>query len=591
MATTLCHYFQQRVSEDADKIAVTNADGTVALTWSEYGRRVRKVAAALSAEGVGHGYVVALMLSNRPEFHVVDAAAMHLGAISFSVYNTSAPQQIDYLFSNSRPKVIFTETQFEPKVREALELRRAAHDTSTQRVIVIDGEDGGLDAFTGQAGEDTDFDFDSAWKAVEPGDVLTLIYTSGTTGHPKGVELTHANLLYQLGVISGVVGDLTNGRVISYLPDAHLINRWICQYAPMYFSIEVTDVDDPKTLVDVLGRVHPTFFVAVPMLWYKIAAKVRSTIDSESGVKGGLVRWATEVGARKAAAAAEGRALSRWDQLQFAVAERLVLSTLREKLGMDQLTAAVSGAAPIDASALAFMSSLGIDVLEAWGMSETSAVTTVNPVAKPKLGTVGKAIPGTEVELADDGEVLVRGGGVMRAYHRDPEKTAAAIDDDGWVHTGDIGTIDDEGYLTIIDRKKELIINDGGKNISPANIEGALKAASPLIGSAVAIGDRRPFISALITLDPDAAAEFAVKAGLGGADAEELASHPRVHESIAEAVEEANARLARVEHVRKWRILPSFWAPGGDELTPTLKLRRAPISAKYSEEIDALYAR
>lgn len=591
MATTLCHYFQQRVAENGDEIAIKNADGSVRLTWSEYGAQVRRASAALAVEGLRSGEVVAIMLSNRPDFHVIDAGVMHLGAIAYSVYNTSAPEQIDYLFSNSRPKIVFTEKQFEGKVREALAMRKAEGDTSTQRVVVIDSaEEGeGLEPFLAQGSDD--FDFDAAWQAVDPGDVLTLIYTSGTTGNPKGVELTHSNLLYQLGVISAVVGDLSDGRVISYLPDAHLINRWICQYAPMYFNIEVTDVDDPKILVDVLGQVHPTFFVAVPMLWYKIVGKVKATIDAEEGVKGKLLRWATGVGERRADARVAGTSPSRRDALAYAVADKLVLSKLREKLGMDQLTAAVSGAAPIDASTLVFLSSLGIDVLEAWGMSETSAVTTVNPVAKPKFGTVGKAIPGTEVSLGEDGEVLVRGGGVMRGYHRDPEKTEDTIDEDNWVHTGDIGQLDDEGYLTIIDRKKELIINDGGKNISPANIEGALKAASTLIGSAVAIGDRRPHISALITLDPDVATEFAAKAGVEGTDPADLAIHPGVRDAIATAVEAANARLSRVEHVRTWEILPTFWAPGSDELTPTLKLRRVPITRKYAEQIDALYAK
>ena len=591
MATNLCHYFQQRVAENADELAITNADGSVRLTWSEYGAQVRRASAALASEGLNSGDVVAIMLSNRPEFHIVDAGVMHLGAIAFSVYNTSAPEQIDYLFSNSRPKIVVTERQFENKVREALAMRRAEGDTFTRRVVVIDSDEKaeGLEEFLDQGADD--FDFDAAWQAVDPDDILTLIYTSGTTGNPKGVELTHANLLYQLGVISAVVGDLSDGRVISYLPDAHLINRWICQYAPMYFTIEVTDVDDPKILVDVLGKVHPTFFVAVPMLWYKIVGKVKSTIAAEEGIKGTLLRWATGIGARRAEARVAGTSPSRRDALAYAVADRLVLSTLREKLGMDQLTAAVSGAAPIDASTLVFLSSLGIDVLEAWGLSETSAVTTVNPAAKPRFGTVGKAIPGTEVALGEDGEVLVRGGGVMRGYHRDPVYTAASIDEYRWVHTGDIGELDDEGYLTIIDRKKELIINDGGKNISPANIEGALKAASTLIGSAVAVGDRRPHISALITLDPDAATEFAARSEVDASDPADLAMHPEVRSAIASAVEAANARLSRVEHVRTWEILPTFWAPGSDELTPTLKLRRAPIARKYADQIDALYAR
>lgn len=586
MTNSLCYHFQRQVSEKPDETAITNADGSVSFTWREYDTQMRKVAAGLARLGVEHGDVVAIMLTNRPEFHVVDAACMHLGAIAFSVYNTSAPEQIDYLLGNSQPKVVVTEAQFVSRINSS---------TATHMVVIddasIDAPAEVLDLDGLIAAPKADFDFESAWQAVDIDDVLTLIYTSGTTGNPKGVELTHSNLLYQLDVIAGVIGDLTDGRVISYLPDAHLINRWIGQYAPMYFGITVTDCDNPKILFDVLGQVHPTFFVAVPMLWYKIVGKVRATIDEETGVKGNLVRWAVDLGRKKAEAAAAEQPLPIVQKIQYAFADKVVLCKLREKLGMDQLTAAVSGAAPIDRSALDFMASLGIDVLEAWGMSETSAVTTVCPAAKPKVGTVGKAIPGTELRLAEDGEVLVRGGGVMRGYHRDPEKTVQTLDSDGWIHTGDVGVIDNEGYLSIVDRKKELIINNGGKNMSPSKIEGVLKGASPLVGSVAAIGDQRPHVAALITLDPDAAAAFAKNADLGNLDPVAMSSNSEVLAAIGKAVEDANTKLSRVEHIRTWEVLPTFWAPGGDELTPTMKLRRAQIARKYSDEIENLYVK
>jgi long-subunit acyl-CoA synthetase (AMP-forming) len=278
------------------------------------------------------------------------------------------------------------------------------------------------------------------------------------------------------------------------------------------------------------------------------------------------------------------------DTVAAEVADRLVLSKLRAKLGMNDLTAAVSGAAPIDVGALEFILALGVPVMEAWGMSETSAVTTVNPITAPMYGSVGRAIPGTEVILAADGEVLVRGGGVMRGYRNDPTRTADTLDADGWIHTGDIGTLDDRGYLKIIDRKKELIINSGGKNMSPSNIEGALKAVSPLVGSVAAIGDNRPFVSALITLDPDAAAVFAAQRGVD-VDPESLSVHPDLVEAISDAVDQANSRLSRVESIRSWRVLPTYWIPGGDELTPTMKLKRSPIAKKYAEQIEDLYQR
>lgn len=586
MSESLCAHFQRRVSELGDAAAIRRADGTVALTWSQYGTEVRRVAAGLAALGVRRGDVVATMLTNRTEFHVVDAAVMHLGAVGFSVYNTSAPEQITYLFENAEPAVVVSEAQYLEKVLAA------ASSTGVRHVISVDQASPGvltLDEVTGGGADD--FDFDAAWKTVQRDDILTLIYTSGTTGHPKGVELTHANLLYQLEVISSVVGNLTGGRVLSYLPDAHLINRWIGQYAPMYFGITVTDVGDPKTLVDVLGRVHPTFFVAVPMLWYKIRARIEALVAEQAGPAGALARWALEAGKKKAAATLAGGRLGLLDEAAAVAADVLVLSKIRSRLGLDQLSAAVSGAAPIDVSVLEFMLAIGVPVLEAWGMSETSAVTTVNPKDRPKFGTVGKPIPGTQIRLDADGEILVRGRGVMRGYRRDPDRTAEILDADGWIHTGDIGTLDGEGYLRIVDRKKELIINSGGKNMSPSNIEGALKAASPLIGAVAAIGDNRPHIAALITLDPDAAAEVARRHGVRDTAIDELVASEAIQRAVSEAVTLANARLSRVEQIRSWKVLPQYWIPGGDELTPTLKLRRVPIAEKYAAQIDALYVR
>ncbi|MCH5642722.1 long-chain fatty acid--CoA ligase [Gordonia sp. ABSL49_1] len=585
MSETLCTHFQRQVDELGAEVAIRTSDGTTALTWREYGLRVRRVAAGLAALGVGRGDTVGIMLTNRPEFHVVDAAAMHLGAIGFSIYNTNATPQIQYLFTNAEPKVVVTESQFLQRVLDA------APDGAV--VVCVDGASmddvqtlGDIEQLSAPA----DFDFDASWRAVQADDVLTLIYTSGTTGNPKGVELTHANLLYQLGVVVDVIGDLARGRVVSYLPDAHLINRWICQYAPMYFGSEVVDVADPKTLVATLAQVRPTFFVAVPMLWYKIKGSIEMTLAAEEGPKGALARWAVGAGRQRAQAIIDGRPLSPVDRIAASIADRLVLGKLRAKLGLDSLTAAVSGAAPIDTEALTFMLALGIPVMEAWGMSETSAVTTVNPIHAPRYGSVGKPIPGTELRLADDGEILVRGAGVMRGYRNDPQRTTQTLDADGWIHTGDIGTLEN-GYLTIIDRKKELIINSGGKNMSPSNIEGALKAASPLIGTVAAIGDNRPFVSALITLDPDAATAFAASNGLDGADVDALSAHPAVTAAIEKAVAQANSRLSRVEHIRNWQVLPTYWMPGGDELTPTMKLKRTPIAKKYADQIDALYTK
>lgn len=585
-AESLCTLFQRRVRDDAARIAIRSADDSVVLTWAQYGARVREVASGLAAVGVSHGSTVGIMLTNRVEFHIIDAAVMHLGAIGFSVYNTSSVEQVSYVVGNSKPTVLVTESQFVDKVRHA-----APHAGSPVMVCVDAGDPDTmtLDDLTARGESGDDFDFDSAWRSVGADDVLTLIYTSGTTGDPKGVELTHGNLLYQLEVVQETIGDLTHGRVLSYLPDAHLINRWLCQYAPMRFGMTVVDVDDPKKLIDVLPRVRPTAFAAVPMLWYKIKGRIETTIDSAPGLKGSLGRWAVSAGRRRAAAEIAGRRPGAGVRVAAQIADVLVLSRIRSTLGLDRVEVAVSGAAAIDPAALEFMLALGVPVLEAWGMSETSAVTTINPVDAPRFGTVGVPIPGTEVVLSQDGEILVRGGGVMRGYHRDPDRTVETLDADGWIHTGDIGSFDERGYLRIVDRKKELIINSGGKNMSPSAIEGAIKAASPLVGSVVAIGDDRPYVTALITLDSDTAQQLADRLGIPECTAEAMSRHPEVEAEIMRAVDAANKRLSRVESVRRWRVLPEFWQPGGDELTPTLKLRRVPIGKKYADVIDELY--
>ncbi|WP_156528166.1 AMP-binding protein, partial [Gordonia sp. 852002-50395_SCH5434458] len=330
---TLCTHFQRRVVDHADRVAIRTADGTTSLTWAQYGQRVREVAAGLAALGVTRGDTVGIMLTNRPEFHIVDAAAMHLGVVTFSVYNTNAAPQIAYLFHNAEPSVVITEAQFLERIVEA--------GDGSAAVVVVDAPDGTAGVTTLAeliaAPAPADFDFDATYEQVERSDVLTLIYTSGTTGNPKGVELTHANLLYQLEVITDVVGDLSDGRVISYLPDAHLINRWICQYAPMYFGITVTDLPDTKQLVGTLGQVRPTFFVAVPMLWYKIKGSIETTLDAEPGIKGALATWALAAGKKKAAATVGGRRLGLRDTVAAAIADKLVLSKLRAKLGMDSL--------------------------------------------------------------------------------------------------------------------------------------------------------------------------------------------------------------------------------------------------------------
>jgi long-subunit acyl-CoA synthetase (AMP-forming) len=521
---TLCEAFQISAERFADQPALRTPGDAQTVTWAQYAQRVERIAGGLAALGVGRGDTVGMMLVNRPEFHIIDTAALHLGATPFSVYNSSAPEQIEYLFSNADNRVVITEERFADTIR-------AVDAPNVEHIIVL--EDGLPDA--------DHPDFEAAWRAVEPADIATLIYTSGTTGPPKGVQLTHTNLMFALNAWEPVLPLRPGGRVVSYLPCAHLADRFLAHYMSIGTAATITCVDNPADVLAGLVDARPTGWLAVPRIWEKFKA------------------------ALEAKGITDPSALS--DEQRAGV---------RAQLGLDQADWVGSGAAPIPPAVLEYFIALGLPALEGWAMSETSCVGTINPPGDVRVGTVGKANPGLELSIAEDGELLLRGPNVMLGYRKDPEKTAEAIDADGWLHTGDVATIDEDGYVRIVDRKKELIINAAGKNMSPVNIEARLKSAHPLIGTAVAIGDRRPYNVALLVLDPDAAA------GRGADD-------PDVQAQIAAAVEEANSHLSRVEQIKRFAVLGDEWLPDGDELTPTMKLKRRGVTAKYAEEIEALY--
>jgi long-subunit acyl-CoA synthetase (AMP-forming) len=583
--SSMCEAFQRTAAADPDAVALRTPGGAEEITWREYAARVQRIAGGLAALGVGRGDTVALMMVNRPEFHLCDTAALHLGATPFSVYNTLAPDQIAYLFSNAENRVVICEEQFADRV------------AGVEHVVCVDGKPGGAITLTqledmGQPG----FDFEAAWRAVGPDDVLTLIYTSGTTGPPKGVETTHGNMLAQLRATNAMLPVLPGDRIPSYLPSAHVADRWLSHYQGMALGLQVTCVPDPRAVAAALPDVRPTVWGAVPRVWEKIMAALESRFDQEPDPqrKQGI-QWAIDVGRRKvraeqAAIAGEGPGPDEELLGEYAKADAAVLSKIRQQLGLDQVRWSVAGAAPTPVEVLEFFGAIGLPISEVWGMSELSCLGTVNPPERTKIGTVGVAVPGLELRVADDGELLCRGPLVMRGYRKEPEKTAEAIDADGWLHTGDVVQIDDEGYVRIVDRKKELIINAAGKNMSPANIEARLKSSSPLIGQAVAIGDRRPYNVALIVLDPDACAAYAAQQGLGDSSAATLAKEEGVQASVEEGVRRANEQLARVEQIKSFTILPVDWEPGGEELTPTMKLKRKPIAEKYAAEIEGLYS-
>jgi long-subunit acyl-CoA synthetase (AMP-forming) len=587
---TLCEAFQETSTRCADQVALRTPSDAVRVTWRDYAARVRRVATGLAATGVRRGDSVALMMTNRPEFNVCDAAAMHLGATGFSVYNTLPQDEIRYLFANARACVAFCERQFLSKVSAA------AEGTGVRTVVCVDGGgDGVLSLDALEAKDAPGFDFDATWHGVKPEDVLTLIYTSGTTGRPKGVELTHANMLAQIDAVNSILPANEGDRIVSYLPSAHVADRWSAHYLPMVFGVTVTSVSDARTIGRALADTRPTIWGGVPRVWEKLKAGLGAAFAMEKDeAKKKAVQWALAVGlkrarAEQAALRGEGDGPDDALRAEHAKAEALVLSAIRQRLGFDRLRWACSGAAPIAVEVLEHFAAIGVPIAELWGMSELSCCATINPLDRILMGTVGRALPGVELKLAPDGELLARGPTVMKGYRDEPEKTAETIDADGWLATGDIAEIDAEGYVKIVDRKKELIIGAGGKNMSPANIENAIKSAHPLIGQAVCIGDRRPYNVALLVLDPDGAVAHAAAHGLEPSPSA-LSTHPSVRGVIEAAIRAANERLSRVEQIKRFAILPAQWEPGGEELTPTMKLKRKAIGAKYAEEIERLYA-
>ena len=420
--------------------------------------------------------------------------------------------------------------------------------------------------------------------------MLTLIYTSGTTGPPKGVELTNSNLVPVVRAVADLVHLEPGDRLISWLPAAHIAERDAHHYIPIVYGATITCCPNPREIVQFLPEVRPNWFFAVPRIWEKLKAGLEAMLAAQPEEQSAPIRAALDDAIQAVRLKQAGEVVDEALAARVAEADAQIFSNLRTMLGLDQVKTVGVGAAPTPVEVIEFFHAIGIELAELWGMSETCGYGTLNTAGNVRIGTVGPPSPGAEVVLAEDGEVLIRGACVMKGYRNKPEATAEAIDSDGWLHTGDIGQFDEAGYLKIVDRKKEIIINAAGKNMSPANIEATVKSSSNLIGLACVIGDARPYNTALITLDPDVAPVWAATHGLEGASLEEISTSDALLSEIGEAIESANAKMARVEGIKRFKVLPVDWPPGGDELTPTMKLKRKPIAEKYAAEIEALYS-
>jgi long-chain acyl-CoA synthetase len=587
---TVSTRFRDTVRRVPDEVALRwkQGDGWGEWTWADYADRACRFGAALARLGCVQGERVVLMMRNRPEFHVADMGTLLVGATPVSIYNSSAPEQVQYLIEHSGAVCAVVE---DAEYLERIVKVRDDLPTLANVVVIDDAASAPADVLRWSDLLDTEpLDLDVAAKTARADDLATIIYTSGTTGPPKGVMLDHANIVWTVESLIRTLADRVDpygSRLVSYLPMAHIAERMTSHYQGLTAGYSVTSCPEPGHVAQYLPEVRPQIFFGVPRIFEKIHAGVLAFAGANPEQQTAL-EAALAVGERIAEHRARGEAPPA-DLAASYEQHEPTLALVRNMLGLDEIKAAISGAAPLPIEVLKFFRALGVEMSEIYGLSETSGPLTWAPF-QVKPGTVGPAIPGCEVVLGADGEVLARGGNIFRGYLNDADRTAEALDGEGWFHTGDIGEFDDDGYLKIVDRKKELIITAGGKNISPANLESALKSF-PLIGQACVIGDNRPFISALLVLDPEVAPAWAKSQGLDASTLPELAADPIVHAEIERNVTEANKRFSNVERIKKFTLLGEEWLSDSEELTPTMKLKRRGIHAKYASEIEAMYAR
>jgi len=587
---TVATEFLKSVAENGHLTATRsmNEDGSWnPTTYTELADQVARVAGGLSALGVGNGDRIVVMLRNIPEFHVVDLAAVFLGATPVSIYNSSSAEQIAYLAGHCGAKLAVLEDHgfLERFMKVADELPALTTTVLLKDPNGLAGSD--VPSFDSLLAADP-IDLEAAAAKVSPDDLATVIYTSGTTGNPKGVMISHFNVCWSAESTQRALGleELAGKKVVSYLPMAHIAERIVSHYGGLFAGYDVACCPDPSQIAAYAREVHPNLMFGVPRVWEKVYAGVSAALAADPD-KQQQVNEAIEAALPIEEAMRNGT-VTEEQQATYDFLDAVAFSTIRGLVGLDELELAITGAAPIRADLINWFRAIGVPLTEIYGMSENTGGMTYS-AWKPKPGTVGPAVPGAEVGIAEDGEVVCRGGLVFQGYLNDPEKTAETIDADGWLHSGDIGEMDDDGYITIVDRKKELIITAGGKNISPANLESALKTI-PLVGQAAAIGDNRPFVSALVVLDPDVATAWAAKNGLEGKTLLELAEDPTVIAEIEGGLDAAMAAFNNAERVKKVKVLGAEWLPDSELLTPTSKLKRRGVNALFAAEIEALYA-
>jgi long-chain acyl-CoA synthetase len=564
-------------------------------TWDGYATAVRHLAAGLIHLGLAPGDRVGVLSGNRREWHLADLGILAAGGVTVPVYPTNSSSQVAYVLGHSGCRFVFVEDLDQlSKV-----LLRREELPQLQRAFVFDRGEGldhefvgdleDLDALAAEELAEHPTVLEDRAHAMHADDLATIVYTSGTTGRPKGVMLTHGNIAANIDNITRVVPIGPDDRFLSFLPLSHIAERTVSDFGEVLAGGETWFAESLASVQEDLQACRPTVFFAVPRVWEKFREGVKEKVHGLPKPERALAERYLHLAARKGRVTGSGPVLSLMETAQYKALDALIGRTIRSELGLDKARHLVSGAAPVHPDLLRWFHGLGLPVAEVYGQTENCGVTTMNPPGGVRIGTVGPAVPGVELRIADGGEILARGANVTHGYYRDEAGSAELIDPEGWMHSGDLGTLDADGYLSITGRKKDLIINASGKNISPQEIETRLRY-EPLISQAVVVGDGRPYLTALLTLDADAVHEWAAEHGRSGT-IEALSDDPEVLKEVAESVDRVNLEHARVEGIKRWHLLPHDLTVAGGELTPTLKVKRQVVAERYADVIDSLYVR
>lgn len=580
-----------RYDHKADWLNRKVGDQWQPISAHELAERVRNVALGLYDLGLRPGDRLAILSENRLEWNLADLGSLALGAVDVPIYATQAPSQVEYILRDSGARLLFISTQAQlDRVRPAID-----RSPDLERIVTFDLVSNGdenvlpfseIEARGARLANEQPGLYDQLWQAVKPTDLATLIYTSGTTGEPKGVMLTHWNIASNVLAVASVLNYADQDITLSFLPFSHVFER-TAFYGYLHQGVQVYYAESLDQVPQHLKDVRPTAVVSVPRVFEKIYERIRALARQASPLKRWLVEWSINVGrhyARRQAAKSVPALLA----MQYKIAYKLVLSQWRPRIGLDRLRCVICGGAPLAPDLAYIFSSAGIEILQGYGLSETSPGATLNPPGANKIGTAGKPLPGVEIKIADDGEILVRGSNVMQGYYHREDDNRQVFTEDGWLKTGDVGHLDEDGYLVITDRKKDLIKTSGGKYVAPQLIEGRLKL-NPYVAEAVVIGNGRKFPSAIIVPNLELIAQFAQEQQIAYQQARELLEHPRVVGLFHHIIEESTADLSRHEKIKKFVLLPEPFSVGGGELTPTMKVRRRVVEQRYEHVIETLY--